>query len=161
MRNAQTKLDAQQVISEIDDTIEQLGSDIEEIEKRMPDSGKDRDLLVDATKRLGSMKSFLKEKSSLLMDLKARCEGLVTVLPDEPPPIPQDKYLAIDALVQMGIDVDPSQETPKLVELANKMRKAHDLVRRGMMGGKTWQRIHDAASNSDKELLEDYRDRRL
>src|SRR5262245_11687127 len=96
------------------------------------------------------------------MDLKARCNALVTVLPDELPPIPQNnKYLAIVALEEMGIDVDPTQDTKKLVDLANSMRTVHNLVRRGMMEGRSWQDIHDAASNGDKVLLEDYRDLRL
>ncbi len=165
MANAETKLDAQQVIREIDDTIEQLGRIILEIENSMPDSGKDRALLVDATKRLRSMESFLNEKSSPLMDLKARCDELVRVLPDEDelPPIPQDKWLALDALVQMGIGDDPTQDATTLAALANRMRKADNLLRRGIMEGegKTWQDIHDVASDSDKVLLKEYRDLRL
>jgi hypothetical protein len=163
MRNAGTKLDAQQVIKEIEGTIKQLGEDIQQIENSMPARGKDRDLLVDATRQLRSMERFLKEESSPLMELKARCTELVKVLPEEPPSIPHDKYLALVALEEMGIDVDPHQdpkETPKLVELANRMRTVHDLLRRGMMEGETWQDIYDDPK-SDKKLLEEYRELRL
>jgi hypothetical protein len=167
MRNAQTKLDAQQVIREIDDTIKQLGSDIHEMESQIdaPVTDAQRALLLDVIGRLKSMEERItEERYSPLMDLKARCNDLVKALPDELPSIPQDKYLALVALEEMGIDVDPHQdpkETPKLVAQANNMRKVHDLLRREMMAGNSWQAIHAAASDDDKKVLEEYRELRL
>jgi hypothetical protein len=95
MRNAKTKLDAEQVIREIDAFIKQLGKDIEKIKTLVSDldsdldsplSKNERDRLSEVRARLQSIHQNIRHKSSPLLDLKRRCVEVQKVLPEDPSP---------------------------------------------------------------------------
>jgi hypothetical protein len=164
MRNAETKLDAEQVIREIDAFIEQLGMEIARVEYWIdnPDSPVSKSQLKqleDVAKRLRSINEGLRDSFSPLLDLKARCRDLVEVLPDEPPRI-STHFQALDAFQQMGIEADSHSDTTALVTMANRMMKVHNLLHRGLLEGKTWQDLYDDPK-SDKTALSEYREKRL
>jgi hypothetical protein len=86
MRNAETKLDAEQVIREIDAFIAQLGKDIELIET-LPLPKNERDRLSEVIARLHSIHQNIRDEFSPLHDLKKRCAKVQKVLPEDFPPI--------------------------------------------------------------------------
>ncbi len=164
MRNAETKLDAEQVIREIDAFIEQLGMEIARVEYWIdnPDSPVSKSQLKqleDVAKRLRSINEGLRDSFSPLLDLKARCRDLVEVLPDEPPRI-STHFQALEAFQKMGIEADSHSDTTALVTMANRMMKVHNLLHRGLLEGKTWQDLYDDPK-SDKTTLSEYREKRL
>jgi hypothetical protein len=171
MRNAEIKLDAEQVIREIDATIKHLGKDITAIDELIEDRSSkkltsgERDRLSEVRKRLAAIYESICEDDSPLQDLKGRCTEVQKVLPEDLPQIDQDSgyhYLAYYALTeQMGIAVDPHTDTSDLIKLANRMMRIHSVVRRGLSEGETWQDIYDNASPGDRSLLAEYRENRL
>jgi hypothetical protein len=165
MINAKTKLDAEQVIREIDAFIEQLGKDIEKIETKietLPLSKNERDRLSEVIDRLHSIHQNICDKSSPLLDLKRRCVEVQKVLPEDLPSIGQGHhYLATVALTeQMGI-FDLPTGTSDRVKLANRMLAAHNMVRRQLSEGNPWEDICNDADPQMKPILEEYRRLRL
>jgi hypothetical protein len=161
MRNAETKLDAEQVIREIDTFIAQLGKDIELIET-LPLSKNERDRFSEVIARLHSIHQNIREEFSPLHDLRKRCVEVQKVRPEDLPPIGQGhRYLASVALTeQMGI-FDLPTGTSDLVNLANKMLAAHNMVRRQLSEGNPWEDIYNDADPQMKPILEEYRRLRL
>jgi hypothetical protein len=178
MRNAETKLDVQQIMNEIDGTVAQLEADIKVIDSHISNQPLPLtelwQLLSDVVSGplralkdgLGDPKrplQDLSDRSSPLQDLRLHCNDLVRYLPDQLPDIdPNHHYLALRALRdKMGIPVDAGMPTRTLVTLANRMMKAHNMLRGGIQEGGNWQDIYDNASEDDKTLLGDYRKQRL